>query len=241
MSKFDLLKVAGLTAGYRPGVAVLHGVDLSVKEHEVVAILGSNGAGKSTLISTIAGSMAPSSGTIAFDGEDVAGFAGHALVARGLVAVLSGRRVFPDLTVEQNLRLGASAHRKDVARIARSVAEMTSKFEVLDRCLDKRAGLLSGGEQQILVIARALMARPKLLLLDEPSMGLDPITVRQIFEIIRDLRDQGTTILMVEKLAHAATSIADRIYVMELGKVVLEGPASELAHDPRIERAYLGG
>ena len=238
--KFNLLNVGGLTIGYRRGVPVLHSVDLDVNEHEVVCILGSNGAGKSTLIRTIAGLLMPWQGTITFAGEDITGLMAHDVVTRGLVCVPSGRRVFSELSVIDNLRVGAHVYARDRRRVERNVKLTLERFEVLGTKASMSASQLSGGEQQLLSIARGLMSRPKLIMLDEPSMGLDPKGVAAVFETVKSLRDEGTTVLMIEKLANLAIDLADRLFVMELGNVVLHGDTDRISQDPRIKQAYLG-
>jgi len=240
MNPFDLLRVNGITAGYRTGVNVLHEVGLDVREHETVAILGSNGAGKSTLLAAIAGLLKPSSGTVEFAGEDIAGMPAHLLCERGIVLVVSGRTVFPDQTVEGNLAVGAHIHRKDRSRTARLMQASFERFDVLASNRRQLAGRLSGGQQQILVIARGLMAKPKLLMLDEPCMGLDPAGIDAVFETIGKLREEGIAMLIVEKIARLAESLADRLAVMEMGRIVLFGDTVSVASDPRVEEAYLG-
>lgn len=240
MTRFNLLRVEGLRAGYGGGADVLHGVDLDVDEHEIVTILGSNGAGKTTLLMTIAGLLRPRAGRISLRGEDITGLPAHALVSRGLAMVPSGRQVFPDQTVEENLLLGGHHYRRDRRRLARMLHVILERFPALAERRGRPAGLLSGGEQQLLSIGRGLMARPRLMLFDEPSMGLAPVAVRQIFDLVRELHEEGTTLLIVEKLAHLAISLSDRIWVLELGSVVVSGDAHVLAGDPRVEEAYLG-
>ncbi len=240
MKGFDLLRVNGITAGYREGADVLHEISLDVREHETVSILGSNGAGKSTLLSAIAGLITPTSGTVEFAGESITGLPAHVLCERGVVLVGSGRMVFPDQTVEDNLAVGAHIHRKDRTRRARLMQSVFERFEVLAINRRELAGRLSGGQQQILVIARGLMAGPKLLMLDEPCMGLDPAGIDAVFETAVKLREEGVAMLIVEKIARLAESLSDRLAVMELGRIVLFGQTASVVSDKRVEEAYLG-
>jgi branched-chain amino acid transport system ATP-binding protein len=237
---FELLRVDGLHASYDGATEVLHGVSIEVREHEIVTILGSNGAGKTTLVAAISGLVPYVRGTVRFQGEDLTNLPPHTIVGRGIVEVPTGREVFPDQTVTENLLLGAHAFRSDRARVRRNLNDMLARFEVLGRRRDQLAGSLSGGEQQILSIARGLMGRPRLMILDEPSMGLAPILIAQVFDLLKEIWREGTTLLLIEKLAHLAISFSHRLYVLELGSLVLEGTATELAGDPRVEEAYLG-
>jgi branched-chain amino acid transport system ATP-binding protein len=237
---FDLLRIVGLRASYDGATEVLHGVDVDVREHEIVTILGSNGAGKTTLVAAVLGLVPFVRGTIRYQGEDITALPPHAIVSRGIVEVPTGREVFPDQTVRENLLLGAHAYRSDRARVRRNLKDMLDRFDVLGRRSSQLAGTLSGGEQQILSIARGLMGRPRLMILDEPSMGLAPILVNGVFELLHEIWREGTTLLLIEKLAHLATSFSHRLYVLELGSVALHGTAAELAGDPRVEEAYLG-
>lgn len=238
--RFELLQVEALTASYDGALEVLHGVDLLVDEHEIVTILGSNGAGKTTVANAISGLVPHVGGRITYQGEDITGLAPHAVVARGIAHVPAGREVFADQTVEENLLLGAHAYRRDRARVRRGLAASYERLDLLARLKDRRAGELSGGEQQVVSLARGLMARPRLMILDEPSMGLAPKLVTAVFDLIREIHREGTTLLLVEKLAHLAAGLSDRLYVMELGRVVIEGEAAALAGDERVEEAYLG-
>jgi branched-chain amino acid transport system ATP-binding protein len=240
LPSFELLRVADLHASYDGQVDVLRGVSIDVHEHEIVTILGSNGAGKTTLVAAVAGLVPHVRGSIRFQGEELAGLPPHGIVARGVVEVPTGREVFPDQTVTENLLLGAHAYRSDRARVRRNLADMLDRFPVLGRRASQPAGTLSGGEQQILSIARGLMGRPRLMILDEPSMGLAPILVTQVFDLLKEIWREGTTLLLIEKLAHLAISFSHRLYVLELGSLVTEGTAEELAGDPRVEEAYLG-
>ena len=219
-------------------IEVLHGLSLEVKHGEIVTLVGSNGAGKTTLLRAISGVQPVSGGSIRFDGEPIDRVAPHVRVARGIAQVPEGRQVFAPLSVEDNLRLGAWS-RKD-AEIAADIEGVYATFPVLAEKRAIAAGALSGGQQQMLAIGRALMARPKLLLLDEPSMGLAPILVDQIFSIIGGLKRQGITVLLVEQNAYAALAIADRGYVLETGRISHTGTGRELLNDPRVREAYLG-
>jgi branched-chain amino acid transport system ATP-binding protein len=209
-------------------------------EGEIVTLIGSNGAGKSTTLRTISGLLKPKKGTITFLGKPIGGVPGHEIVGRGICQSPEGRRIFPRMTVEENLDLGAFL-RKDKAEIASDKERVLTLFPRLAERISQKAGTMSGGEQQMLAVSRALMGRPKLLLLDEPSMGLAPVLVDLIFDTIATIRQQGTTILLVEQNALAALRIADRAYVLESGSLKLQGKASDLAKDPEVVNAYLGG
>ena len=232
----EQLAVRKLGAGYG-AVAVVHDVDVALRTGEIVAVLGANGAGKSTLMRALAGLLRPVTGTVLLAGTDVTTFAAHQVAGRGLVLVPEGRQVFPELSVVDNVRLGAYT-RRDVTDA--EVDDMVKRFPSLERRRQSRAGLLSGGEQQMLAIARGLIAKPSVLLLDEPSLGLAPALIGELYHVLAELRDQGMTILLVDQMAALALAVADRGYVMESGKVVHAGVASELRHDPALERAYLG-
>ena len=235
-----LLTVTGLHA-YYGDVPALRGVSLEVGEGEIVALLGSNGAGKTTTLRAISGLMRPRQGTISFGGTDITRERAHLIVARGLNQVPEGRKIFPALSVEENLNLGGYLTRRDHTTMAHRKQQV---FDLFPRLAERRrqlGGTLSGGEQQMLAIGRALMNQPRLLTLDEPSMGLAPVVVRAVGEVIRRIRASGTAILMVEQNARQALALADRAYVLETGRVVIEGPASELAQDVRVQHAYLGG
>ncbi len=224
---------------YYGSIHAIKGISFEVNEGEIVTLIGANGAGKSTTLNTIAGLLRSRTGSITFLGENLAKIPAHKIVSRGLALVPEGRRVFLQMTVQENLEMGAytqggSSAATDLGRV----------YELFPRLKERRrqvAGTLSGGEQQMLAMGRALMSRPKLLMLDEPSMGLAPILVEQIFEIIRNLHRAGSTILLVEQNAQAALSVADRAYVLETGKVVTTGSGQELLEDPAIKKAYLGG
>ena len=234
-----LLNLSKLKVCYG-SVEVLHGIDLAVEEGEIVTILGSNGAGKSTTLLSISGLVRPSGGKIVFDGKDLATLHSHAIVGQGISQSPEGRRVFATLTVLDNLRLGAySVH--DESRSAKTLEWI---FELFPRLYERRrqmAGTLSGGEQQMLAIGRALMAEPRLLLLDEPSLGLAPLLVQSIFATIRSVNKRGVTVLLVEQNACAALKLATRGYVLETGRVVLEDSADALLANPSVREAYLGG
>ena len=234
-----LLEVDNIHA-YYGNIHALKGITISVDKGEIVTLVGGNGAGKSTTLNTISGILKPREGEIRLDGESLNPLRPHDIVAKGISQAPEGRRIFGRLTVLENLEMGAYA-RSDRQAIAQDLERVFSIFPRLKERARQVGGTLSGGEQQMLAIARALMARPRVMLLDEPSMGLSPILVEQIFEIIRDINEQGTSILLVEQNAQMALSIADRGYVLETGRVVLEGPAQELLHNPMVIEAYLGG
>ncbi len=235
-----LLEVRDLRVRYGT-VEALHGIDLAVNEGEIVTILGANGAGKSTTLRTISGLLRPSQGEIRYQGRPAHAVPAHQLVHRGIAHAPEGRRLFGTLTVAENLMLGAFT-RSDAAAIAEAEAWVLALFPALRDRRQQLAGTLSGGEQQMLAIARALMAQPRLLLLDEPSLGLAPLVVKTIFRTIREINQaRGTTIVLVEQNARAALRLAHRGYVMEVGRIVLEDSAAALAANPRVQRAYLGG
>ncbi|MBB6281837.1 ABC transporter ATP-binding protein [Geobacillus subterraneus] len=234
-----MLKVDHIDVFYG-NIHALKGVSLEVNSGEIVTLIGANGAGKTTLLKTISGLLKPKNGDIVYEGVSIAGKAAQMIVKQGISHVPEGRRVFANMTVEENLELGAFL-RKDKAGIQQDFAKVFELFPRLEERRKQLAGTLSGGEQQMLAIGRALMARPKLLLLDEPSMGLAPLLVKTIFRIIEEINESGTTILLVEQNAHMALSIADRAYVIESGRVVLSGTASELQASEQVKQAYLGG
>jgi branched-chain amino acid transport system ATP-binding protein len=238
-----LLEVSGLSARYG-AVAALRDVSLEVRAGELVALIGANGAGKSTLLRTIAGLVAPAAGRVALDGRDVTGQAPEAMIRAGVALVPERRRVFAPLTVRDNLELGGYAlprGRDFRGRLEAGVEEAYRLFPVLRRRRDQLAGTLSGGEQQMLAIGRALMTRPRLLLCDEPSLGLAPLVVAEMMRLLSTLRAEGTTILLVEQNARMALRAADRAYVLEVGSVVLSGAATDLLEDDQLKAAYLGG
>ncbi|NOZ26849.1 MAG: ABC transporter ATP-binding protein [Chloroflexi bacterium] len=225
---------------YYGHIHALRGISLSVEEGEIVTIVGSNGAGKTTTLMTISGLLRPRQGTLRYKGRDLTRMAPHEIVRAGISHCPEGRQIFAQLTVTENLILGAY-HRKDRQAILQDRAWVEELFPILAERRNQRAGTLSGGEQQMLAIARALMSRPTVLLLDEPSLGLAPLVVARIFEVIRLLRERGVTILLVEQNAYQALHVADRAYVLETGQIRLQGPARELADDPAVKEAYLGG
>jgi branched-chain amino acid transport system ATP-binding protein len=238
-SATPMLRVVDMTVAYGP-VTALRGVSLEVAAGELVAVLGPNGAGKSTLLKTISGLLAPVSGGVLLNGEEVGGVPAESLVGRGVALVPEGRLVFPRFTVAENLLIGA-ASRRDRDAIEHDLQRTLRTFPVLADRASQLAGTLSGGEQQQLAIARGLMSRPRLLLLDEPSLGLAPIVVDRVFELIAGLRGEGVTILLVEQNVHRALEVADRAYVLSVGRVILAGSAAELrSTHAELERAYLG-
>jgi branched-chain amino acid transport system ATP-binding protein len=234
-----LLEVRDLRVTYGH-VEAVRGVSLSVEEGRIVTLIGPNGAGKTSLLSALAGLVRPAGGTVRLGGREVTGVAAHEAVAAGLSLVPEGRAILGRMTVEENLRL-AGELRRGRAEVGAAIAEQYRRFPILGERRRLPAGTLSGGQQQMLAFARALVARPRILLLDEPSMGLSPLLVQQVFEMVQAIHREGATILLVEQNARLALSIADRAYVLERGRVVLEGPSGELAQDPRVRAAYLGG
>jgi branched-chain amino acid transport system ATP-binding protein len=237
----NMLEVRDLRVRYG-AIEAVRGIDLTVRQGELVALVGSNGAGKSTLLKALAGILRPVSGSIVFDGEELAKAPAHRVVRRGIVLVPEGRRLFADQTVLDNLLLGAYCRRNAYgqARPHDRVEEHFDRFPVLRERRDRPAGTLSGGQQQMLAISRALMAQPRLLLLDEPSLGLAPLLVRQIFNTIDELRRRGMTILLVEQMARLALRLADRAYVLVQGRITLQGESEQLLNSPEIVRGYLG-
>jgi branched-chain amino acid transport system ATP-binding protein len=233
-----LLAVEDLSVFYG-AIAALRGISLHVEQGEVVTLIGANGAGKSTTLRTISGLLQPKGGHVRFDGQSIERWPPHKIVSVGLVQVPEGRKIFANLTVDENLTLAAFL-RKDKAGVRADRERALDLFPRVRERLAQRAGTLSGGEQQMLAIARALVARPKLLMLDEPSLGLAPQLVRSIFQVIREINDEGTTILLVEQNANMALQVANRAYVIEVGKIRMEGPAAELAASDEVRKAYLG-
>ena len=233
----SLLKVDDIHV-YYGAIHAIKGVSFEVNEGEIVTLIGANGAGKSTTLNTVAGLLRPRSGSITFDGKNLASIPANKTVSLGMALCPEGRRIFQQMTVRENLEMGGFTRPK--AEIPVSMEEMFTRFPRLKEREKQIAGTLSGGEQQMLAIARAMMSKPRLLMLDEPSMGLAPILVEQIFDIIKELHRAGVTILLVEQNAQMALSIADRAYVMETGKVSKTGPADELLHDDDVRTAYLG-
>jgi branched-chain amino acid transport system ATP-binding protein len=234
-----LLSVHNLEVAYGV-IKALHDVSLDIAAGEIVTLIGANGAGKSTTLLALSGLLPPQAGRIEFDGRDITGMPPHERVTMGVVQVPEGRRVFANMTVHENLELGAYT-RRDRAGVKRDLGRMLDTFPILAERRAQRAGTLSGGEQQMLAIARALMARPKLLLLDEPSLGLAPLVVRKIFQIIREINAEGTTVFLVEQNAHMALTVAHRGYVLQTGRILLADGAAELMQHPDVKRAYLGG
>ena len=234
----SLLKVDNIHVHYG-SIHAIKGISFDVNEGEIVTLIGANGAGKSTILNTVSGLMKPTSGKIELEGKDITGTPAHKILSTGMALCPEGRRVFLDMSVQENLEMGGYTRPK--SEIADSIADVYDRFPRLKERFKQRAGTLSGGEQQMLAMGRALMSKPKLLMLDEPSMGLAPILVDQIFEIIKELHDAGTTILLVEQNAQVALSIADRAYVLETGKISMSGVARDLLADDRVRKAYLGG
>ena len=234
-----MLALEGVIARYGP-VTALAGVSLTVESAEFVCLIGANGAGKSTTLKAISGLVPAAAGRIRFDGRDIVGLPAQEILKRGIAHCPEGRRVFPYMTVDENLAMGAYV-RRDHAGVAADLERVFANFPILAERRRQPAGTLSGGEQQMLAIGRALMARPRLILFDEPSLGLAPTVVETVFRIIADIQRQGTTVLMVEQNAYLALQLATRAYVMETGRIVLEGPADTLAENEHVRRAYLGG
>ena len=234
-----MLEVKNLSVHYGM-IQAVRNVDFKVNEGEIVSLIGANGAGKSTILKTLSGLIHPSEGEIVYLGENLASTSAKKIVEKGLVQVPEGRHVFPGLTVKENLELGAFL-RKDKEGIQKDMEAVFERFPILKERKDQDAQTLSGGEQQMLAMGRALMSRPKLLLLDEPSMGLAPIFIREIFKIIQEIQKTGTTVLLIEQNAKMALSISNRAYVLETGSVVLSGTGQELLESDEIQKAYLGG
>ena len=220
-------------------IEAIKGIDFEVNKGEVIALIGANGAGKTTILHTVTGLIQPTKGTITFEGKDITKTPGYKIVSLGMAHVPEGRRVFAQLSVLENLKLGAYT-RKDKTEIEESLKRVYKSFPRLEERKNQLAGTLSGGEQQMLAMGRALMSKPRIVLMDEPSMGLSPIFVEEIFNIIKEISAEGTTVLLVEQNAKKALSIADRAYVLETGKIVLEGNAKDLLNDESIKKAYLG-
>lgn len=220
-------------------IQAIKGIDFHVNEGEVVALIGANGAGKTTILHTVSGLLQANAGTITFEGQDITKVPGHKIVSMGMAHVPEGRRVFSQLSVLQNLKMGAYT-RSDKNEIEETLKMVYSRFPRLEERKNQIAGTLSGGEQQMLAMGRALMSHPKIILMDEPSMGLSPIFVNEIFDIIKSVSESGTTVLLVEQNAKKALSIADRAYVLETGNIALEGNAKDLLNNDSIKKAYLG-
>jgi branched-chain amino acid transport system ATP-binding protein len=233
-----VLQIEGLHAGYGP-IRALRGIDLEVRRGEVLALIGSNGAGKTTLLMTICGIVRPTAGRIRYEGRDIAGASAYRIMNQGLAQVPEGRRIFPQMTVLENLQMGGAGSAP--ADFRRDLDWVYSLFPVLAERRGQSGGTLSGGEQQMLAIGRALMSRPRLLLMDEPSLGLAPMIVKRIFQIIAEINRRGTTILLVEQNAFAALKLAHRACVLSTGEIALSGTAQSLLDNPDVQRAYLGG
>ena len=231
-----MLKIDGLKVSYG-GIEAVKGITFEVPERKIVTLIGANGAGKSTTLRTIAGLVKPAKGRIHLQGEDITGLTPDKIVAKGVTLVPEGRRVFPDLTVLENLKIGAYLRKDDLS------GDLNWVYELFPRLKERSwqaAGTLSGGEQQMLAVGRALMAKPKLIMMDEPSLGLAPIVVRGIFEIIREINRQGITVLLIEQNANMALKVADWAYVMQTGSILMQGPGAELAANEEVKAAYLG-
>ena len=226
-------------AVYYGVIQAIKGISFEVNQGEVIALIGANGAGKTTTLHTITGLISPKKGSVVFEGKDITKTPAHKIVSMGMAHVPEGRRVFAELSVYENLKMGAYT-RKDKNEIEESLANVYKRFPRLEERRNQMAGTLSGGEQQMLAMGRALMSRPKIILMDEPSMGLSPILVNEIFDIIRSVSESGTTVLLVEQNAKKALSIADRAYVLETGRITMEGNAKDLLEDDSIKKAYLG-
>ena len=233
-----LLEVENMHS-YYGNIHALQGISLTVEEGEVVTLIGSNGAGKTTTLRSIHGILPPREGKVIFDGQEIQGTPAHDMIGKGIAQSPEGRKIFSRMTVLENLEMGAY-HRNDSSEIRQDMDRVFDLFPRLKERVKQEAGTMSGGEQQMLAIGRALMSRPKLLLLDEPSMGLAPVLVERIFEIIREINNQGTTILLVEQNANVALEIATRGYVLETGRIVNSAPAEKLREDPKVREAYLG-
>lgn len=225
---------------YYGAIHALKGVSLHVRQGEIVTLVGANGAGKSTLVNTICGMSKPARGRIEFNGEPIEGIAPESIVRKGIALVPEGRQIFATLTVESNLLMGGFIHRNNPGQVREDMERLFERFPILKNRHRQLAGTLSGGEQQMLSIGRALMAKPRLLVLDEPSMGLAPLIVEEIYEVIRSLNGSGTTVLLVEQNAMGALAVAERAYVLETGRIVLSGKSDELLEHDDVQRAYLG-
>lgn len=234
-----LLEVKGLEVYYGV-IQALKGIDFEVNEGEIVTLIGANGAGKTTTMQSVIGLIPPKAGTVSFEGKDITHLHCHKIVSLGMSQVPEGRRIFQELTVYQNLLMGAYIQ-KDKKSIKEDIKKIYARFPRLEERKNQIAGTLSGGEQQMLAMGRALMSRPKLLMLDEPSMGLSPLLVDEVFTIIKDLNKEGTTVLLVEQNAGKSLAISDRAYVLENGKIVLSGTGEELLQSEEVKKAYLGG
>ncbi|MDY0257279.1 ABC transporter ATP-binding protein [Gudongella oleilytica] len=234
-----MLKIENLCVKY-DSIRVVHNVSLDINDGEIVAMIGANGAGKSTILKTISGLLKAESGKITMDSEDITRVDSHVIVQRGIIQVPEGRQIFTKMTIEENLKLGAFLQ-KDKEKVERNFERVLTLFPILKERLKQTAGTLSGGEQQMLAIGRALMGAPRLLLLDEPSMGLSPLMTQNVFDVLRQLKKDGITMLLVEQNAYDALEISDRTYILETGVVKITGWSRELIEDPGIKKAYLGG
>ncbi len=234
-----MLEIEGLVCRYGK-VNAVRGLSLRVKEGELVSLIGANGAGKTTTLKAISGILKPAAGRIFFDGEEIQSASARSILARGIAHCPEGRRIFPYLTVQENLDMGAYL-RRDTDGVTEDLLRIFGRFPILKERRWQMAGTLSGGEQQMLAIGRALMSRPRLILFDEPSLGFAPMLVETTFDIIREIRDRGVTVLLVEQKAYAALEMADRAYLLESGEMVLEGTGQELLKNPHVKKAYLGG
>ncbi len=233
-----MLQLKNVSSGYG-SIQALHDISLEINQGEIVTLIGANGAGKTTTLMTLCGDVDLSEGHIIYEGEDISSAKSHEIMRKGIAVSPEGRRIFPKLTVLENLMLGAYFIPEDAAKI--ELEKVLNLFPRLQERISQQGGTLSGGEQQMLAIGRALMAKPKLLLLDEPSLGLAPLIINLIFEVLADIRDQGTTVFLVEQNANKALALADRGYVLENGRIVKEGTGKDLSSDPAVKEAYLGG
>ena len=235
----EVLKISGLQVNYG-NIRALKGIDLSVRQGQIVTLIGSNGAGKSTMMNTISGIVRAAAGEVLFEGENILNKPSDYIVKRGIVLAPEGRQIFPRMTVRENLAMGALTVR-DKAAVRDELAVVYELFPILKARARQYAGTLSGGEQQMLAVGRAMMRMPRLLMLDEPSLGLAPLIIREIFSMIERIHQMGTTILLVEQNARMALSVCDYAYVMENGSIAMQGKGSDLLHDPKVSAAYLGG
>lgn len=231
-----MLKVEDLKVNFG-GIEAVKGISFEVKEGEIVTLIGSNGAGKTTTLRTISGVVKPTSGKVSFDGLDITGIEPSEIVNKGITLCPEGRRIFPDMTVLENIKIGAFLREDDISR---DIERCHKLFPILKERTNQLAGTLSGGEQQMLAVARSLMSKPKIMMLDEPSLGLAPLVVKNIFDIIKTINQEGVTILLIEQNANMALRIADKAYVLETGKIMMEGTGKELLTNPKIKEAYLG-
>ncbi|MDD4599476.1 High-affinity branched-chain amino acid transport ATP-binding protein LivF [bioreactor metagenome] len=233
-----MLEIKQMAAGYG-NITALKGIDLFIPQGSIVSLIGANGAGKTTTMKTIMGLIKPNSGQVTFEGKDITGLAPYKIVSQGISLVPEGRSILAGMTVLENLEMGA--YQRNDSNIQVDIHKIFKRFPILEERKQQFGGTLSGGQQQMLAMGRALMARPKLLLLDEPSMGLAPLVVADIFKVIQEINGEGTTVLLVEQNVRQALKVAHYAYVMETGRIVLEGKAADLVHDPKIMDAYLGG